>query len=128
MSISKSIRPPNSLVLVEDSQGGDLPHELPGLVGATSSALAIGTYPEVDGDTIFAVAPKGDECVDGLLLAYEGVIALPSRRLVVRSVLQDELLGLDLEMDRVYLEVWASDLDCPESIVVLWAEVGVQPN
>ena len=52
MATSTRVKPPNSLVLVEDSSGGELPTSMnQSLIAATASCVAVGCRSEDDGET-----------------------------------------------------------------------------
>lgn len=87
MTLTKKLAPPNSVVLVSDVDGGEIPKTMGGsLVSATDTCVAIGCLSEDDGETEFVLAPlseldRADKPV------YEGMLRTPKHCVVIRSVL-----------------------------------------
>ena len=86
MQISTRLAPPNSVVLVEDLSGGEIPTSLnKALVTSTASCIAVGCRAEDDGETDIVIGPACD--VDtGERPVFIGILQTPSRWLSVRTV------------------------------------------
>lgn len=114
------VAPPNGLLLVLDPSTGVLPETLSGeSIAATSSALAIGTLTEVDGDTEVNLGARGD--VPGgpaLSLRWEGDLETTGR-LGVLTIHNDVLIERATP-SVVRVEVWTNDPDEPD---VIWVVV-----
>lgn len=115
--VTTSAAPPNSLLLVLDPRTGELPDSLDGeAIVATSSAIAIGTLMEYDGDTEVVLTDQAGDSQDELTMRWSGVLKT-SGRLGVLTIYQDELLGLDVQ-DAVYVRVWTNDPAEPDRVMV----------
>src|SRR5262249_20240511 len=94
MTLTTRVAPPNSLILVEDSNGGDVPTSMnQSLIIATDSCIAVGCRAEVDGETEITLGYCSS--VDtGDRLAFEGLLQTPSRKVVVRTTHNVTLLEM----------------------------------
>ena len=110
--------PPNSVVIVSDRGGGEVPKSMNGeAISATSSCVAVGCMAADDGGTEFTLG-RLSELDRPKKPAYEGTLNTPSRQLVIRSVLGVELLGLTVEGDVTRVKIWANDISEPDRIVI----------
>jgi hypothetical protein len=119
--LTARLAPPNSLLLVLDARTGELP--LPNTLGgapiaSTSSALAIGTLMELDGETEVHLTdtPEILEQVD-LAKRWEGRIATDGV-LGVLTVHNEVLIELNVGKS-VRVQVWTNDPTEPDVIWVL---------
>ena len=118
MALTKRMAPPNSVVLVSDVDGGEIPRTMGGsLVSATNTCVAVGCLSEDDGETEFMLAPlseldRADKPV------YEGMLRTPKRHVVIRSVLGEHLLELPVLQELTKIKVWANDAKEPDNVVV----------
>jgi hypothetical protein len=118
MALTKRMAPPNSVVLVSDADGGEIPKTMGGvLVSATNTCVAVGCLSEDDGQTEFTLAPltevdRADKPV------YEGMLRTPKRRVVIRSVLGEHLLELPVLQEVTKIKIWANDAQEPDNVVV----------
>lgn len=112
------VAPPNSLILIEDAAGGEVPKSRSrSLVAATPSCVAVGCRAEDDGKTEIVLAPStGLKTLDRL--EFEGSIRTPSMRVVVRTVHGETLLELPVPGRQTALKIWASDPMEPDRITV----------
>jgi hypothetical protein len=114
-----SVRPPNSLIIVGDP-AADLPETMGGgLISSSSSAVAVGTRAEVDGETRIILAEAGLTRTPGRKRVFVGELALPSSRLTVESVLGDGCFERAMPEGKAQLEVWVNDETEPDEIVLV---------
>jgi hypothetical protein len=112
------IAPPNSVVLLSDVSGGDIPDSMRGVVVvATPTCIAVGCVSEADEPTEFVLAPlseleRSDEPV------HMSRIQTPNRRVVLRTVLGLELLGLPVDTQSTEVKVWVNDPFEPDKVVI----------
>jgi len=112
------IAPPNSLVLIEDRDGGVIPDSMnQSLVAVTDSCIAVGCRAEDDGETEIILGVSASLDIGGYLV-FEGCLRTPSKRVVVRNVLGDTLLEAPALATKTQLKIWANDLTEPDRIVV----------
>lgn len=112
------LAPANSVVLVSDEGGGEIPQSMNDqAISATNSCVAIGCMAEDDGETEFTLGTLS-ELERPEQPAYEGMLRTPSRRLVIRSVHGVELLGLPVEGDVTRVKIWTNDTSEPNHVVV----------
>ncbi|WP_439542457.1 hypothetical protein [Hyphomicrobium sp.] len=118
MALTKRMAPPNSVVLVSDVDGGEIPKTMGGsLVSATSTCVAVGCLSEDDGETEFTLAPLGEvDRADNPV--YEGMLRTPKRHVVIRSVLGEHLLELPVLQEVTEIKIWANDLKEPDKVLV----------
>lgn len=112
------IAPPNSLILVEDDAGGEIPRSMSqSLVAATASCVAVGCKAEDDGKTEVVLAPMSELNIQDKL-EFEGTLRTPSRKVVVRTVHGETLLELSVRGVETALKIWANDPSEPDRITV----------
>lgn len=77
MAVSTRVAPPNSLVLIEDSSGSDIPTSMnQSLIAATDSCIAIGCRAEDDGETEIVLEHCSSVDTDDRL-EFEGLLRTP---------------------------------------------------
>lgn len=118
MALTKRMAPPNSVVLVSDVDGGEIPKTMAGsLVSATNTCIAVGCLSEDDGETEFTLAPLAE--VDRAdKSAYEGTLRTPKRNVVICSVLGEHLLGLPVLQEVTKIKIGANDLKEPDNVMI----------
>ncbi|HEU0067726.1 MAG TPA: hypothetical protein VFQ26_00505 [Nitrospiraceae bacterium] len=118
MKVSTRVAPPNSLILVEDSSGGDASTSMNrSLIAATDSCIAVGCRAEDDGETKISLGycssvDTGDQ------LAFEGLLQTPSRTVVVRTTHNVTLLEMPVAATETTLRIWVNDPKEPDRITV----------
>lgn len=118
MTTSKRIAPPNSVLLIEDSNGGELPTSMnQSLIAATASCIAVGCRAEDDGETGISLGPC-NEVDTGERPAFEGSLQTPNRKVVVRTVHGVTVLEMLVPSTETTLRVWVNDLREPDQIAV----------
>ena len=116
MTVSTKVAPPNSVLLIEDSSGGEVPVSMSrSLVAATASCIAIGCRPEDDGETEISLG-RSQEMGGGEQLVFEGSLRTPSRRLAVRTVYGATLLDMTVQAAETTVRIWANDPSEPDRI------------
>lgn len=113
------LAPPNSLLLVLDPRTGELPDTLAGApIASTSSALAISTLMELDGETEVHLANTPDipEQME-LAKRWEGRLTTTGT-LGVLTVHNEVLIQLDVG-ESAGVQVWTNDPSEPDVIWVL---------
>ena len=118
MKHSTRIAPPNSLVLVSDPGGGDIPGSMnQSLIAATDSCIAIGCRAEDDGETEIDLGLSN--CVNtGDEPAFEGTLKTPNRKIAVRDVLGVVLLEMAVPAAETIVRIWVNDSKEPDKIIV----------
>lgn len=110
--------PPNSLVLVMDPQGGEIPGSMnQSLISATNSCIAIGCLAEDDGETEILLG-LGSDMDPGERPVFEGRVATPSRKISVKTVLGGILLESAVPAAETRIRVWANDSAEPDRIMI----------
>lgn len=117
-AVTKKVAPPNSVVLVSDSSSGEIPKTMGGqLVSATDTCIAVGCMAEDDGQTEITLASLAEVDQDEKP-SYEGMLRTPKHRVVVRSVLGQQLLELSVAHELTRIKIWANDPSEPDRVVV----------
>lgn len=112
-----SFSPSNSIVFVEDAQGGVPPeHTDDALVHSTPTCVSVGCYPDVDGETELTLEML-EEAPAGLQLVYDGLIKTPSRLVVMTTVLDERLLETKVPKPTTRLRVWVDHAVWPKRLV-----------
>ena len=118
MALTTKAAPPNSVILVCDVGGGEVPKTMSGaVVAATTTCIAVGCLSEDDGQTEFTLAPLSE--VDrGEKPAFDGMLLTPQHRVVLRSVLGQQLLELPVTQELTKIKIWVNDPTEPDNVVV----------
>lgn len=118
MTQKTTARPVNSLVVVEDPKNQDVPPWEDGkLVVASSTALFVVCYPEIDGPTEIVLGPASEV---GLKRAaeYDGDLMTPSRKVVVTNVELKTLLSEKVSGTKTRVRVWLNHDRWPDKVVI----------
>lgn len=120
------VAPPNSVILVMDQTVGEVPVSMhQGSVAATASCVAVGTRSEADGNTRITLSDESPPRMSKDPPVFDGVLPIPSKRLSVCSVLDNELLVLDVPTTSMRVRIWIND---PVEPSELWILVGNGPD
>jgi hypothetical protein len=115
---STRVAPANSLVLVSDEGGGEIPVTMAqSIVASTSSCLAIGCNSEVDGETELILGPA-NEVDPHTEPEFQGKLDTPAHNVVVRSVLGERLLELRVSRAQTRISIWVNDSTEPDKIII----------
>jgi len=119
MNETVRLSPPNSLIFIMDHASGVLPDDITvGLVAATPSCVAVGTLPEVDGETSITFTDSMD-VIDASDLLFSGVISTPNHELSVCSASDERLLTISVLQPSTQIKVFANDRSEPDRIMIL---------
>lgn len=109
-------RPPNSLILIEDSQGGEIPSTMSGqLIANTSSCIAVGCLSEFDGETEIVLGEAG-KIAPPAQLVFDGMIPARSKNVTVRTVLGELIAEQAVHSLNVRVFIWVNDSNEPDKI------------
>lgn len=107
---TKSVRVPvlNSLLLIRDEKERAVP-PIDGRAGIwrTPSCIAVSCLPDSDGPSKITIGPIREIDPQRSLL-FEGSLKTPSRRVVVQSVLGEEILAADVSAVQTRLKIWTN--------------------
>ncbi len=118
MITSKRIAPPNSVILIEDPSGGEIPASMnQSVIAATDSCIAVGCLAEDDGETEIILGLSG-EVSDGDQPAFDGLVKTPSRKVAVRTVHGVTVLETAVPKSEARVQVWVNDTREPDRITV----------
>lgn len=118
MTTAIQAAPPNSVILVEDFGGGEVPKSMSqSLVAATLTCIAVGCRAEDDGETEIIVGLDNELNVQDPVV-FEGRLRTPSGRLVIRNVLGATLLEMPVTSSTTELRILANDPHEPDRITV----------
>lgn len=117
MNTTVRTSPPNAVILIEDSLGGDIPTSMNlGLVVATNSCIAVGCRADIDGETEIAFTGFDDSQQGDVV--FEGRLQVKSRELVIRTVLGETLLKVPVEEDSLRLRIRANEPREPDRLSI----------
>ena|SRR5438067_2075058 len=118
MANHTKIAPPNSLVLLADASGGQIPGSMErSLITSTGSCIAIGCLSETDGETEFTLG-VAQEVDPGDRPAFHGNLNTPARKVVVRTVLGQTILEMPVPSDRTDIRIWVNDPMEPDRVII----------
>lgn len=115
-----TIAPPNSLVLLMDYENGEIPENFnDGLISATSSCVAIGTLPEVDGLTYVKLSDD-TPCLESkkMILIFDGTIHLRGIELSLCTSENQVLTSLKVKSGKNKVEIYVNDRFVPDKIFI----------
>lgn len=118
MAVSAKASPANSVVLVSDGSGGEIPKSMHGsVIAATDTCVAIGCLAEDDAETTFTLAPLS-ELDRREKPAFEGMLRTPKHRVVVRTVTGQQLLEVPVQQELTRIKIWVNDASEPDNVVI----------
>jgi hypothetical protein len=119
MKTSTRLAPPHSLVLIEDSNGGEIPDSMSqSLIATTDSCIAVGCRAEDDGETEIVLGDCKNMNISSEQPMFDGFLQTPSRKLAVRTVLGATLLEISVLESNTRLMIWANDPTEPDHIAI----------
>ena len=120
MEAEARISPPNSLLLVMDRSVGIVPDSMEdGIVVSTTTCVAVGTLAETDGQTRIILTDENVMLFDDYSLIFEGILQTPSKRLSICTVMDEEVLSLEVSRPKIQITIWVNDDSEPNEIFVL---------
>lgn len=118
MTGSVKIAPPNSLLFVSDTDGGEAPRPVRGAqILATDSCISIACYPSIDGETAVTLGPSR-EVDPGTSAVFDGELETPSRTLVISTVDQKTILSENVPRSRTRVRTWVNHTSMPDEVIV----------
>jgi hypothetical protein len=118
MAKSTKVAPPNSLILIEDLGGGEVPASMGGsLVVSTDSCIAVGCRSDVDGDTQFTLGETHDVDPGGHPI-FRGLLKTPNRRVALVSVIGQVILEAAVLQQQTIVRVWVNHPSEPDHVIV----------
>ena len=117
MMMSVRLAVPNSVILVEDALGGEIPESMnKALLTSTNSCIAIGCVAENDGET--KIILKDYEDTDTGIIVFDGLLQTGSGKLVVRTVFGDILLAAPVPGGKTRLVIFVNNVIEPDCIII----------
>lgn len=118
MANSTKAAPANSLILIADLDGGEIPASMSGSsVASTDSCIAVGCRSDVDGDTEFTLGQIPD--VDpGHPPVFQGQLRTPNLKVVFRTVAGQTILETPVARRETTVRVWTNDPSEPDQVIV----------
>ena len=114
------VAPPNSLVFISDSSGGEAPAPVWGAqILATASCVSIACYPEIEGKTEIVLS-RADEVDPGDVADFDEVVETSRKDLVISTVDGEPILETDVPTTATRVRIWRSEPKWPRKILVGW--------
>jgi hypothetical protein len=115
---SVKIAPPNSLLFISDTDGGEpaLP-VLGAQILSTDSCLSIACYPWIDGETAVTLGPSR-EVDPGFSPAFDGELVTPTSTLVISTVDQKTILSDKVAGVRTRVRAWVNKPSMPDRVII----------
>ena len=118
MQTSAVIRPLNSLLLISDSQGGQIPEWVKEkLILSTPSCISVACYPEQDGPTTVKLGPLWQVERDEQP-AFSGYLETPNRAVVVLTVDEQTVLNAKVPNTRTRVRIWINHPQWPDKVTI----------
>jgi hypothetical protein len=116
-SVSMKIALPYPVIFVADPEGGEVPKDIgDSLITATTSCVAVGCYPDVDGPTELTLGPL--KSVDpGRVPDFSGKLQTPSHKLAIHSA-EDKLLEVPVHRGVTTVSIWVNHATSPDRVWV----------
>jgi hypothetical protein len=115
---SISLRVPNAVFFVTGLDAPEMPKiEREGTVWSTSSCVAIGCTPDVDGETRIAIGSPGQLSVTGKLV-LDSHLPTPSRLVRFNIVPGKTILEQEVSGTTTRVRVWVNDPKEPNDITI----------
>ena len=114
------IAPPNSLVLLMDYENGEIPESFNGdLISSTSSCVAIGTLPEIDGLTYIKLSDD-IPCLESkkMTLIFDDTIHMSGTELSLCTSENQVLISLKVRSGKNKVEIYVNDSLVPDKIFI----------
>jgi hypothetical protein len=108
----------NSLLWIRDPTLRALP-EIDGLgaVWHTPACVAVSCLPDCDGATKVVIGPSGEVDRD-VSLVFDGELLSPSRTLIVDTVMDEELLRVEVPRPTTRVRIWTNGHHAAENVVI----------
>lgn len=118
MTSTKKFRPINSLVIVEDAEGGEPPPWVDGKqVLASPSLMYVICYPEQDGPTQLTMGP-GEEVKPDYEPVFDGMLETPNRAVRIYTVDEITILREPVSNTETRARVWLNHDRWPDKVVI----------
>lgn len=118
MANSTKIAPPNSLILIEDPSGGQIPASMKGsLIASTDFCIAVGCRSDTDGETEFTLG-KAHDVDPGDHPVFQGILKTPSLRITLKSVVGQTILEAPVSHRETMVRIWVNDPSEPDRVIV----------
>lgn len=112
------ISPANSLLFIEDANGGKPPEPIWGVqIHSTPSCISFACFPEIDGATEITIGPSA-EIEPGPLLVFDGDLETPSRVVIISGVEIPRVLSVDVPRTTTKVRIWYSHSKWPEKVTI----------
>lgn len=118
MAYKAMIAPPNSLIVIMDPQARDFPdsQDNRGIVG-TEECIGVACRSADDAETEVQFGWDREVSLSKLP-AFEGWLRVPTRRVTLRTVLDEELASLEVGKRRVIVRIWTDHPREPDHVVI----------
>jgi|SRR6185369_15700627 len=112
------ISPVNSLLFIEDVNGGTPPKPVWGAtILSTPSCISFACFPEQDGPTEITIG-RSHEIEPGPLLMFEGDLETPSRKIIISGVEIERLMSVDVAHQKTKVRIWYSHAKWPDKVTI----------
>lgn len=117
-TLTTRLAPPNSLILILDPRGAEIPATMNGrLISSTETCIAVGCKAEDDGETELTLGDT--QAVNpGYVPVFEKRISTPTGKLTVQTVHGVTLLETQVPSRSVAVQVWVNDAQEPDRVTI----------
>lgn len=112
------ISPVNSLLFIEDLNGGTPPKPVWGAkILSTPSCISFACFPEQDGPTEVTVGTQ-TEIDPGPLLVFDGELETPNGVVVISAIDQGRVLSASVGQRKTKVRIWYSHPKWPDKVTI----------
>jgi hypothetical protein len=117
--LSKTFAPPHALVFLAAPECKKLPDWKPSslLVEATDECLMIACQSFIEGETEFVLG-DAEEVGPLAILAWDGLLSVPSKRLWLHTSELETVLEADIPSNRTWVSVWVDHPTSPARVSI----------
>lgn len=113
--------PPNSLVAISDSDGGEVPDpsafSLETRIISTDSCILVACFPEIEGETEIVLGPVSEVALPSKP-ALDQNLETPARKVAISTIVWKKLLEADVTSITTRVRIWTNSARWPDQVIV----------
>lgn len=118
MRSTARVAPPNSILFISDSSGGDVPEPIWGqLILSTPSCISVGCLMFLDGETEVTLG-SADEVNPGELPPFDADLKTPNRDVTVWTVEREVVLKTAVPGSKTRVRIWVNHPTEPDRVII----------
>ena len=111
---------PNGVFFVMDYEFGILPESMEDkLIASTPTCIAVGAKHDQDGDVLITLTNEETPELPVKLLRFDRRLSIPSKRLSIVTINNEELLTIELQEVSAEMAIWVDHEREPSEVIVV---------